>query len=240
LAAADLDFLSCSVYNCWQWKSYDRLLRDPEPGLLADAGNALRAIAALPPGPDRDRLRVIVAETNSRDYSEGGWGHANSLGHALVTFETLGAMLREPRIAAALLWNTRWVDAGKAYDDIFYALDDGNRLTASGLAVALWGRHLRARLVAIEGPAGPVRAHASIGADGAWTAWLVNRGHAPAADVHLRLNGLAGPLRAWRLAGSGVDDVHPMLAELAVPPPTGDGCGPWTLPPLSITVLSRP
>jgi hypothetical protein len=232
-AAADLDFLTCSVYNCWNWKEYGRLLRSPEPDLLADAGHALRAIDALPDGPDRQRLHVVVVETNSRDYSTDGWGHANTLGHALVTFESFGRMLREPRLAAALLWNTRWVDDGQAHDDIFYALDDRNGLTASGQAVALWGRHLHAELLAVDGAPGQVRAHASASPDRTrWTVWLVNRG-LTSATVRLDRHGLAGAARGWRLAGEGVDDVRPRLTELGA---VNDDV--FDLPPLSVTVLA--
>ena len=239
LAAADLDFLTASVYNCWEWKSYDRLLREPEPDLRADAGNALRAIDELPAGPDRDRLRVVVAEANSRDYSKDGWGHANNLGHAIATFETFGRLLREPRISAAMLWTTRWVDQGKALEDIFYALDDGNAPTASGLAVGLWGRHLHARLLAVEGGGGPLRAHASASADGrTWTVWLVNRGREPAAGVRVRLGGLGGTASAYRLSGSSPDDIH-LVQDAPTPLVIADGAvGPLTLPPLSITVIS--
>jgi len=239
LAAADLDFLTVSVYNCWDWKSYDRLLRLPEPDLLQAAGSALHAIDRLPAGPDRERLRVIVVETNSRDYTTDGWGHANNLGHALVTFESFGRFLREPRISAAMLWNTRWVDVGKAHEDIFYALDDGNRLTASGLAVALWGRHLHARLLTIEGGGGPLRAHASASADGsAWTVWLVNRGREPADGVRVRLGGLGGAATVYRLRGTSSDDIAPTL-ETPAPIAHADGAvGPLSLPPLSITIIS--
>lgn len=237
LAAADLDFLSVSVYNCWGWKSYDRLLHAPEPDLLGDAGHALRAIDALPAGPDRQRLRVIIAETNSRDYSKDGWAHANNLGHAIVIFENLGRFLREPRITAAMLWNTRWVDVGKASEDIFYALDDDNTLTASGLAVALWGRHLHPRLLAVEGGSGPVRAYASADADAsAWTVWLVNRGLQPAAGIQVR--GLSGSHASWyRLSGASPDDTAPIVTALAPLALAGDGLGPLDLPPLSITVI---
>lgn len=239
LAAADLDFITLSLYNCWDWKSYDRLLRAPEPDLCADAGNALRAINDLPAGPDRDRLRVIVVETNSRDYSKDGWGSANNLGHAIVTFETFGRLLREPRIGAAMLWNTRWVDQGKALEDIFYALDDDNTLTASGLAVALWGRHLQARLLAVEGGRGALRAHASASADGTtWTVWLVNRGREPAAGVRVRLGGLGGTVSAYRLSGNSSDDLRP-VQDAPAPLAIVDGAaGPLTLPPLSITVIT--
>lgn len=238
LAAADLDFLSTSVYNCWGWKSYDRLLRAPEPNLLADARHALQAIEALPAGPDRDRLRVIIVETNSRDYSKDGWEHSNSLGHAIVTFESFGRFLREPRITAALLWNTRWVDEGKAYADIFYALDDDNTLTASGWAVALWGRHLHANLLDVASTTGAVRAHASISADGsAWTLWLVNRGLEPANQIHVR--GLGGTQASrYHLHGTSPDDVAPVISAPVPVTLQADGFGPFDLPALSITVVT--
>ena len=184
-------------------------------------------------------MRVIVAETNSRDYSKDGWGPANNLGHAIVTFETFGRLLGEPRISAALLWTTRWVDQGKALEDIFYALDDGNVPTASGMAVGLWGRHLHARLLAVEGAAGPLRAHASASVDGtAWTVWLVNRGRDAADGVRVRLGGLGGTATAYRLRGSSPDDIHPVQDAPTLLAIADGAVGPLTLPPLSITVIT--
>jgi hypothetical protein len=233
LVAADLDFLTVSVYNAWGWKAYGRLLTEPEPELLGDAQHALLGIDSLPAGPDRERMRVIVVETNSRDYSTDGWPSTNTLGHAIVTFESFGRFLHEPRIEAAMLWSTRWVDDHKALEDIFYSLDQHNRITASGMAVALWGRHLHRDLLTVDVTAGrPVRAHASASADAKkWTIWLINRGLEP-ASIRLDRGGLGGPVRGWRLAGTGVDDVHPVLAPFTVP-----DTETWDLPPLSISVL---
>jgi len=239
-AAAQLDVLTVSVYNCWGWKSYDRLLRAPEPDLLASAGSALRAIDALPAGPDRDRLRVIVAETNSVDYSADGWAKVNTLGHALVTFESLGRMLREPRITCAMLWNTRWMDDAEAPANQFYALNARNGLMPSGQAVALWGRGLLPHLLAVEGGSGPLRAHASASADGsAWTVWLVNRGLEPAAGVHVRLGGLVGTANLSCYHGNHPDDTAPVFDPPAAFVLADGAVGPLTLPPLSITVISR-
>ncbi|MBN8527394.1 MAG: hypothetical protein J0M02_18840, partial [Planctomycetes bacterium] len=232
-AAADLDFLSVSVYNCWQWRGYDRLLRLPEPDLLGAAGTALAAIDALPDARTRQRLQVVVAETNSVDYSEGGWSRSNDLGHAIVTFESLGAMLRQPRIAAAMLWNTRWIDDAEAQRDQFYAFDAANRPTPAGMAVALWGRHLRSRLVAVEGGGPGLRVHAS--QDGSGTSlWLVNRTPDAVAGITCRL---AGRLRAWCFTGSGPTDTAPTLTELATPDHDSAGSITLTCPATSITVL---
>ncbi len=239
LAAGDLDFLSVSVYNCWNWKSYDRLLRAPEPDLLASAGPALRAIDALPAGPDRERLRVIVAETNSVDYAKDGWPKTNSLGHAIATFEGLGRLLREPRITAAMLWTTRWVDDAEAPDNQFYALDAANRLLPSGWAVALWGQALHAQLLTVDGDAGPLRAHASAAADGsAWTVWLVNRGLQPAAGVRVLLGGLiAGSVSATTFHGTDPEDAKPVVEKARPLAIDAGALGPLELPALSITVI---
>lgn len=234
-AAADLDFLSVSVYNCWAWRSYDRFLRAPEPDLLASASVALDAIADLADPAARQRMRVIVAETNSVDYSEGGWNRSNDLGHAIVTFESLAAMLHQPRIAAAMLWTTRWVEDDEARRDQFYALDASNRPTASGLAVALWGAHLRSDLVAITGATGQLRAYASVDAGHA-TVWLVNRGPEAIPRIRLRMPGCAqAHLRS--LTGNGPLDTAPVLGT-AAPMPMADGVIQLTCPPTSISIVT--
>lgn len=239
-AAHDLDFLSVSVYNAWGWRSYDRLLQPPEPDLLAAAGTALQAIAGLPDAADRERLVVMVAETNSVDYSEGGWPKANTLGHAIATFEGFARMLGEPRIACAMLWNTRWMDDAEAPANQFYALDASNRLLPSGMAVALWGRYLHADVLAVDGATGDLCAYASAAADGsAWSAWLVNRGTHPVPGISLHPGTLAiGAVTARCFHGSGPDDPQPVLDAPVAVPVGGDGAGPFDCPPLSITVIT--
>jgi len=61
----------------------------------------MRSTDTLRP-PTVSGLRVIVAETNTKDYAENGWPDSNDFGHALVTFATLGHLAFEPKIEAAL------------------------------------------------------------------------------------------------------------------------------------------
>ncbi len=238
IAASNLDVLTVSVYNCWNWKGYERFLRTPEPNLLDAAGGALRAIDALPE-PERSRLRVIISETNSVDYSDGGWPKTNTIGHALVTFESIGRFLREPRITAALLWNTRWADDTESPTNQFYALNATNALLPSGQAVGLWGRHLRGDLVAVNGTSGHVRAHASVDAEGQWTVWVVNRGLEPIDALKVAVGDLRtdAVVVAYRFHGSDADDAQP-----TVTPPQPVAAVDRTLmvscPPLSITVIT--
>lgn len=239
IAAGELDVLTVSVYNCWDWKHYDRFLREPEPDLLVGAAAALGAIEALPDASDRDRLRVIVSETNSVDYAEGGWPKTNTVGHALVTFESLGRMLSEPRITAALLWNTRWVDDAEAPTNQFYALNATNAVLPAGQAVGLWGRHLRGDLVAVAGTSGHLLAHACVHADGRWTVWLVNRGLEPLAEVRVALPELrTDAVTAHGFHGAHPDDAEPVLTA-PMPVAVVDGVSTALIcPPLSITVIT--
>ncbi len=235
-AASDLDFLTVSVYNTWGWKSYARFAEGPMPDLVGAAKIALEAIDALPPGPDRERLRVIVAETNSVDYSPEGWPKTNTLGHALVTFSTFGALLQEPRITGAFLWTTRWIDDAEAAQNQFYALDGMNQVLPSGAAVGLWGRHLHANMLRVTGASGNLAAFASGDSDGAWTIWLVNRAVVGKVAVALVLNGLKWGDKVRAQTWSGRDPQDPSLKVIRdhfLNTPTQVEC-----PPLSITLLT--
>jgi alpha-L-arabinofuranosidase len=235
-AAADLDFLSLSAYNCWEWRSYDRLLRQPGPDLLGDARHALHAIDTLPPG-ERDRLRIIVAETNSVDYSPDGWARSNNLGHAIATFEIIGALLREPRISATMLWNTRWMNDDEAEHDQFYSFDAANAPTPTGLAVALWGRHLRSAIVAIEGGTDTCTAYASTNADGT-TVWLVNRARSAQSGITLRFGRATAKASRQVLGGTGPDDLHPGISAAEPLQITDGDRTSLSCPPVSITVIN--
>ena len=77
IASADLDFLSVSQYTGWEWGSYAGYLT--HPGLIDTAQGAISAIDRYAASADRKRLRVIVAETNTKDYSKNGWPDSNDL-----------------------------------------------------------------------------------------------------------------------------------------------------------------
>nr|MDQ2687571.1 hypothetical protein [Armatimonadota bacterium] len=73
IAAPAIDFVTLSLYNCWDWKSYARFAQPLAPNLIGDAQTALNAIDRHAPPADKGRLQVVVAETNSTDFSKDGW-----------------------------------------------------------------------------------------------------------------------------------------------------------------------
>ncbi len=241
VAAPHLDFVSISHYNTWDWKSYDFLVRHPETDLASNATSALAAIDRYAAPADRARLKVIVAETNSKDYSDKGWPGGNTLGHALVTFETLGALMKQPRIQSAMVWTTRWANDEEAPHNQFYALGAQNQILPTGRAVALWS-FARAKMIAVDGGTGLVSAYASCSADrSSLSVWIVNRGYNAVTGVKL---GLKSPLNygkvtCQQLSGTGSDDENPVWKQVT---PTSEVesnvLQNIQLPGVSVTVFS--
>ncbi len=240
IAGPHIDFLTVSVYNCPGWKSYDYYPQHPRADLLAQAGVALRAIDNCASEADRRRLRVVVAETNSKDYSKGGWPGINSMGHALVSFETFGRLMAEPRIKAAMLWTTRWLDDRQAAASQWFALRPDNRLMAIGQAVALWGRHVRASLVEVRGGSDLVGGYASADEPRrALTVWIVNRGREEAPNVRVSLRGPApfGAATVSCFHGTGPDDTKPVVTQMGQRKVEGNTLDILACPGVSVTVL---
>lgn len=240
-ASPALDFVSLSLYNCWQWKGYDHFIQNPHEDTIKDAENAVTAADTYAAPADRGRLKVVVAETNSKDYSDGGWPGTNTLGHALVTFDTLGQLMTQPRILAAMVWTSRWMDDSEAERSQWYALGPGSELLPTGRAIALWGRFVQAERVAVTGSTDAVTGYASRSEDGrAMSVWVLNRSLSASGTVRVALPAAAIFVKAevWRLAGTGPDDAHPRWEQTEALPVQGGSVTLSSCPGTSVTVLS--
>jgi hypothetical protein len=236
VAAPHLDFLSVSLYPVWGWSGYERWAGRRADVLDAPVADALAAIETLPDPATRARLRVVVAETNAINWHRRGWDSDNTLGHALVTFETFGRLLRHPRVEAAMLWGTRWVDDNEAPSSVYYALDARNRLLPPGRSLALWGQFLHGDFLEVRGGGRVLDAFASASRDRRkLTLWVLNRGLEPACDVRLDIRGPGGwtCVEARRFGGTSPDDRSPAWTRS---PSDGD-FRTLSLPPVSVTVL---
>ena len=233
IAGSSLDFLTVSEYTGWDWKRFDKFEERPE---LADTAlGAVRAIQRYAPPAARERLRVIVSETNTKDYAEGGWPDNNDLGHALVTFATLGRLASQPLIESAMIWTTRWMTDTEAPSSEFYALDAKNRLIPTGQALKMWGRYTQAELIGTEGE----DAFAARSADGRlMTVWILNRETSP-CTVHVTLDGDQPYtlVRPHRFAGVSQGDRRPVETAL---PAIELRHNSWSeeVPPLSVTAYT--
>ena len=239
-AAPFLDFVSLSLYNCWGWKGYDHFVQHPEEDTIGDVETALKAIDHDAPPTDRGRLRVIVSETNSKDYSPGGWPGTNTLGHTLVTFDTLGRVMAHPRVLAAMVWTTRWMNDGEAKISQWYALGPDNEVLPTGRAVALWGSS-QSEMIAVTGGNGAVSGYATRSPNGrALTVWVLNRGLAPASDICVVLHSPISYHQApiYQLSGTGPNDPNPQWGPLAARPVLGNTISGLSYPGVSVTILT--
>ena len=239
-AAPALDFISLSLYNCWGWKGYDHFVQHPDEDTVGDVETALKAIDMDAPPADRARLKVIIAETNSKDYSDKGWPGTNTLGHTLVTFDTLGRVMAQPRVLAAMVWTTRWMNDGEAKNSQWYALGPDNEILPTGRAVALWGQFVQSEMLAVSGGNGSVSGYANRSPDGrTLTVWVLNRGLATADDVRVALHSPVSYGRAMvsQLSGTGPDDPNPHWGPLRTRAVVGGAVSGLSCPGVSVTVL---
>jgi hypothetical protein len=229
IAGDDLDFLSVSDYPGWEWRSYDRFLSAPT--LTETADSAIHAIQVYASPAARERLRVIAAETNTNDYSKGGWPETNDLGHALVTFATLGQLASKPRVRAAMVWTTRWMNDQEAKSSVFYALGSHNEILPTGQALRAWGAFVEPNLLETDGTDATAEAYAARTDDRrAMRVWLLNRAREPRA-FNLKIEGTTyRTARIDQFSGGGSTDASPKWEKV-------DRLGSL-LPPLSITVVS--
>ncbi|MCE5324821.1 MAG: hypothetical protein LLG01_00245 [Planctomycetaceae bacterium] len=237
VTAGDLDFLSISNYPCSTWMGYDYYRSHAEVVLCEQARIAAEAIEKHAPPADQARLFVAAVELNSMDYATGGWPNRNNLGHALVTAEIFGQLLQTPRVRAALLWNTRWVEPEP--ETIWYALGKSNELLPAGRAVAAWGRFLHDTFVACTRTDTVVTFASHCEETGKLSVWLINKDLAP-ASVSLKIEGPHhyAAARRWCFHGQGPDDMQPLWEELGSAAVVGNQVKTLPLPGPSLTVLA--
>ena len=239
-AAPHLDFVSLSLYNVWKWKGYDFYPKHPNQDLIHPVRQALKAINTLPE-EDRKRLQVVVAETNSKDYSKDGWPDDNSLGHAIVIFDTLGQLLQQERVAAAMLLTTRWMNDADSQKSIWYGLGPNNEIRPSGRAVAIWGAFAHDTMVACQSSSKMVTVYASRSTkSGELSIFVINKGFESLGRdfrIDVESPNIYRISEVHRFGGKGADDVDPYwkrVTEGRIDYNLISGLG---LPGVSITVI---
>jgi len=235
----EIDFLSVSEYACLNWGGYDHYVKHERVNLIVQAREAIRVIEAHASEEAKKRLQVVIAECNSKDFCGvpgGAWGSENNLGHAVVTFELIGQALLQPRIATAMLWNTRWIMPEEI--TIWDALDERNGLRPSGMAPAVWGRFLEGSVVEAYAPA-PLVAFATYQPEeGTSTVFVINKDYRE-HEAEIAFEGAApagGRNEIWRLCGDGPDDLNPQWSR-DEDEDSGTDKRSVVLKPVSVTVI---
>lgn len=236
-AAQALDFLTVSHYNVDGWRGYSHWLKNPDANHSYAVKTALRAIDNDAPKPDVKRLKVIVAETNSLNW-KGGWEKPRTVGHALVSFDTFGKLLDEPRVLSANYWTSRWIPEADPDEARYSALDRQNLLLSGGQMLAFWGGGLQSRMVPVDGGGRLVQAYASWDGRGRGTIWLLNKDVKPSQSI--RVQWTAGqPFATAKMESMFGRKPNDARFQFTAPKSIGMGVSGisenLTLPPLSVT-----
>jgi alpha-N-arabinofuranosidase len=219
LASGHIDYLSLHRYPCYGWGSF-AAYADQRPKVIGQLRQARRLIDQHAAEGDRQRIELLITETNSADWlshpaNTENWPHVGSIGHALVLFDMLAQYLACDDLAAVQVWNTRWVeDRAELWD----ALAADNAPSAIGQAMALWqraGSHWLQQ--AQTGENDPLLCVPTWEpTTGATTVFLINRraeSH-PAALTGAALAEVESvTVQAW--SGEGPDDLAPQFSEPA-------------------------
>jgi len=230
-----LDYVIVHDYPNYGWKGYSGYL-DRDPDFTAGIRNTREMLAKWAPEEARDRIKVALTEYGTIDYAkEETWANVADLGHSLVLVNMIGQYLSEPVLDFATMWNTRWVGNEREPRDVHDALAPDNRLTPTGMALAVWAKCLGTRMLEV-GDSRLLKVFAMHTPEtGALSVFLLNKGLSP-HEVTLEVaNGTRNAGERWLYSGTGPGDLAPRFEKAGVVE-LKDGKATLVLPPVSLTI----
>jgi alpha-L-arabinofuranosidase len=236
-AGSYIDFLSAHEYPAWQWNSYNYYLVNI-PDLYPETKNAINAINNYASAADKSRLRVLVTETDAMDWSTGGWANINDAGHALVLFEMLNDLMKDPLIDSAMMWNTRWVKNSTDFPyQVYDAIDKYGNLNPSGRILNMWNANIQTNIVSTTST-NLVRSFASISdAKDSLVVFLINKDvSAHTANISLSNFTFTGNATKTVFKGTSPTDLQPSWST-GTAATFQNNSASIILDPLSVTIL---
>ncbi len=172
-----IDYLALHSYPVYDWGRFETFATRHVSlgGQLRSIENALRTQASP---ADAERIRFLLTETNSADWMghplNTGWSNASSFGHGLVLVDILARSATHPRMDAALVWNTRWMN-NAGTPELWDAADANDSLLPTGRAVQIAGQMLQGLILTVTTSDPAILAYASRDDTGTLRLLLINR-----------------------------------------------------------------
>ncbi len=212
-----IDYLCLSNYPVYNYYGSYMSYRDTARDLMGPVRRALTAIDQAATDPQKEKLRLIVAEYGPFDWG-GKWPMINDMGHNLANFEITGLQLCQPEILFSCFWNTRWIDNDSIGNSVFDAIDKDNRMNANGLGLMIWGKFLGKEMVySTSSPM--IRTFASYTPeDHTLMVFLMNKSDVPSI-LKTNVSGYKKikTVSVWELTGKNAEDTEPVWHELNLP-----------------------
>lgn len=236
-AVAKIDFLGLSEYAVMNYTGGYNYYVQNDVDLTHEVDLAIADIETYAAVPHKTRIKVIATEYNSIDWGNA-WPSVNNLGHALVNFQTFGDLVVKPKLEAACMWNTRWVENAVNPQELFDAFDSQGNQNAVALSIDAWGSSLLSKMVSATNDAGAVKSYASYDDDDKrLNIFLLNKDYS-AQQVNVVINNYVNDFKGavWQLHGASVDDRFPEFARMDSIFEPADITS-LTLPANSVTIL---
>ena len=236
-AVSQIDFLGFSEYPVMNYTGGYEFYRTNNVNLISEVETAIESISTHAAAPHKSRIKVIATEYNSIDWGNA-WASANNVGHSLVNFQMFGDMVIKPKLEAACMWNTRWVENLQVPQSLYDALDADGNVNANGIAMNVWGDNLLSSMVSTATEDEFVKTYASYDDTGKKLNVLILNKDNSARQVELVLQQFENDFKGsvWRFSGSSVSDKFPEYEKVdSVYEP--DDIGSLSLPANSVTVL---
>jgi alpha-L-arabinofuranosidase len=209
-AASKIDFLGLSEYPVFNYSGGYNYYRQNDVNLTAEVDLAINDIETYAPSAHKSRIKVIATEYNSIDWGND-WASVNNLGHALANFQLFGDLVVKPKLEAACMWNTRWVQNNSVHQSLYDAFDNDGNLNANGTSMKVWGSSLLNAMVSAESSSQFVRTYASYdGENKKLNIFLINKDNSP-RQANVTLNNYEQDFNGsvWQLRGSSASDKFP-------------------------------
>jgi len=227
-----IDRLTVSNYGVYNFYRGYQTYRDTAQVLIWPAISAIKAMNAHATPEQLKRLKVIVAEYGSIDWAKL-WHGTNDMGHAIVTFDMTGQLLKQPQIEFSCFWNTRWIENESKPRRDHDALDRDGNLYPTGRALSIWGNFLGSRMIKSD-TTGKIITFASYDEpSGTLYAYLVNKGDSTeTVNLGIENREIESIREAWEFFGTSSEDINPVWQMKEIKPGK-----PFTLNGTSITVI---
>jgi hypothetical protein len=182
-----------------------------------------------------------VSETNSIDYSKDGWANDNTLGHGLVSCDTLGQLILNPRVDSAMIWGTRWLDDRDADKSLWYAFGPRNEIRPAGMPLYIWGNFALNDMVSCDSSDKRLICYASTGAGGKKLNLVVINKSAEAIPGVIEIHGLPEVTyhldEVYNWSGTGSEDIAPKWQKITVDPADNNSLSGQKFTGVSATVI---
>jgi alpha-L-arabinofuranosidase len=236
-AVSKIDFLGFSEYPVFNYSGGYDYYHNNDVSLTAEVDLAIEDINTYAASPHKSRIKVIATEYSSIDWGNA-WPSNNNLGHALVNFQMFGDMVVKPKLEAACMWNTRWVQNALPSQSLYDAFDSQGNQNAVAMCIDAWGSNLLSDMVKVTNNGNRIKSYASYNdTEKKLNIFLLNKDYSP-QQVNLAIDNYVHDFNGsvWRLHGTSVNDKFPEFAKTdSIFEPVD--VSSLTLPPNSVTIL---